>query len=71
MVFVAVLGLEVTGNDGLGIPDESDLEGNPGGRGGLDVESGAGDGEILAEEVIRGLSEVLRTRKTASGTRQL
>ena len=59
----AVFGLEVAGDGSLGIPDEGNLEGHAGGRGGLDVESGAVDGEVLAEEVIGGFSEVLEGDK--------
>lgn len=62
-VLVVVLGLEVAGDGSLGIPDETDLEGYARGRGGLDLKSGAVDGEILAEEVIGGLSEVLEAEK--------
>ena len=63
VVLEVVFGLEVAGDCGLGVPDESDLEGDTGRRGGLDVESGAVDGEVLAEEVIGGLSEVLERKK--------
>lgn len=63
VVLEVVFGLEVAGDEGLGIPDESDLEGHAGRRGGLDVESGAVDGEVLGEEVVGGLSEVLQTKK--------
>ena len=63
VVLVVVLGLEVAGDGSLGIPDETDLEGYARGRGGLDLKSGAVDGEILAEEVIGGLSEVLEAEK--------
>ena len=62
MVLEVVFGLEVAGDGSLGVPDESDLEGHAGRRGGLDVESGAVNGEILAEEVIGRLSEVLEKR---------
>jgi hypothetical protein len=64
VVLEVVFGLEVAGDSGLGIPDESNLEGHAGRRGGLDVESGAVNGEVLAEEVIGGLSKVLETKKT-------
>ena len=63
VVLEVVFGLEVAGDEGLGVPDESDLEGHAGRRGGLDVESGAVDGEVLGEEVVGGLSEVLQTKK--------
>ena len=63
VVLVVVLGLDVAGDSGFGVPDESSLEGHAGGRGGLDVESSTVDGEILAQEVIGGLSEVLEREK--------
>ena len=56
MVLDVVLGLDVAGDGGLGIPDESDLEGHARRRGSFDVESGAVDREILAEKVIGGFS---------------
>ena len=65
MVLEVVLGLNVAGDSGLGIPDESNLEGHTGRRGGLHVESGAVDGEILAEEVIGGFSEVLKAENAS------
>ena len=65
MVLEVVFGLEVAGDESVGIPDESDLEGHAGGRGGLDVESGAVNGEVLAKEVVGGLSEVLNGKKDA------
>ena len=69
-VFITGFNLEVTGSESIGIPDESDLEGDPGGRGCLDVSSGSGDAEILAK-VIGGLSEALKTRKNTSEMRQM
>ena len=63
VVLVVVLGVEVAGDGGRGIPDEANLEGYAGRRGGLDFESGAIDGEVLAQEVIGGLSEVLKAEK--------
>jgi len=64
MVLEIVLGLDVASDGSLGIPDESNLEGHAGRRGGLYVESSAVDGEILAEEVVGGLSEILKEKKT-------
>ena len=64
MMLEVVLGLDVAGDSSLGIPDESNLEGHAGRRGSLHIESGAVDGEILAEEVIGGLSEILKAKKT-------
>ena len=63
VVFVVVLGLEVAGDSGLGIPNKSNLEVHARRRGGLDVKSGAVDGEVLAQEVIGGFSEVLKAEK--------
>ena len=60
-----VFGLDVTSDSSLGIPDESSLEGHAGRRGGLHVESGAVDGEVLAEEVIGGLSKVLEAENAS------
>ena len=58
-----VLGFDVAGDSSLRIPDKSNLEGHTGRRGSLHVESGAVDGEILAEEVTGGLSEVLKAKR--------
>ena len=69
MVLEVVLGLEVTGDSGFGVPDESNLEGDTGRRGGLHVERGAINGEILAKKVVGGLSEILK-RKNASEVRR-
>ena len=63
VVFVVVLGLEVAGDSGLGIPNKSNLEVHARRRGGLDVKSGAVDGKVLAQEVIGGFSEVLKAEK--------
>ena len=71
VVFEVVLGLDVAGDSGLGIPDEGYLEVHAGGRGGPDFGSSAVDGEILAEEVIGGFSGILkaeeRVRSEAGG----
>ena len=61
VVLEVVLGLDVAGDSSLGISDESSLEGHAGRRGGLHIESGAVNGEVLAEEVIGGLSKVLES----------
>lgn len=63
MVLEVVLGLDIASDSSLGIPDESSLEGHTGRRGGLHIESGAMDGEVLAEKVIGGLSKVLEAEK--------
>jgi len=65
VVLDVVLGLEVPDDSGLGIPDEGNLEGHARGGGGLDVESGTVDGEILAQEVIGGFSEVLQAENAS------
>jgi len=67
MVLEVVLGLDVAGDSSFGIPDQSNLEGHTGRRGGLHVESGTVDGEILAEEVVGGLSEILKAEKRVRG----
>jgi len=63
VVLEVVLALDVAGDSGLGVPDEGYLEGHARRCGGLDFKSGAVDGEILAEEVIGGFSEVLKVGK--------
>ena len=55
-----VLGLDVASDSSLRVPDERNLEAHTRGGGRLYIESGAVDGEILAQEVIGGLSEVLK-----------
>ena len=52
VVLDIVLSFDVPGDSGLRIPDKGDLEGHARGGGGLDVKSGAVDGEVLAQEVI-------------------
>lgn len=60
MLLVDVLALEITGNQcGLGVARTVDLEGDVGGRVGLDLERCPADGKVPAEKVIRGLSKVL------------
>lgn len=63
MVLEVVLGLDVASYSSLRIPDEGNLEAYAGRRGGLHIESGAVDGEILAEEVVGGLSKVLKAEE--------
>jgi len=58
-----VLGLDVAGDSGLGVPDKGYLEVHARGCGGLGFKSGAVDGEILAEEVIGGFSEILKAEE--------
>jgi hypothetical protein len=48
VVLEVVFGLEAAGGSGLGIPDGSSPEGHAERRGGLDVESSAVNGEVLA-----------------------
>jgi hypothetical protein len=47
----------------LGIGISGDLEGNVGGGLGLDLEAGAVDVEILAQEVIRAFAQILYPKK--------
>lgn len=56
---VGVLGLDVAEDGALGGLVAGDLEDDVGGRRGLHLEEGVADGEVLAQEVERGLSKVL------------
>lgn len=66
---VGVLGLDVTVDEvGLGVLGTSDLEGDVGGGGGLDLEGGAVEVEIPAQQVVGGLAEVLRVTRGGVST---
>ena len=65
MGLVEELGLNVTSNEvGLGVTAAGNLEGDIGGRQGLDLEGDAAGGEVLAKEVVGRLSEVLYASTT-------
>jgi hypothetical protein len=58
---VRVLGLDVTSDVGaLRVTSTSNAEGSVGRRRGLDLERGAVEGVVLAEQVARRLAEILR-----------
>ena len=63
LLAVRVLGLARRVHDAGLVGVASDLEGYTGGRGGLDLESGAADGVVLAQEVTGGLAKVLQDTK--------
>lgn len=56
---VGVLGLEVTVDGAVSSLRAGHFESDVGGRRGLDLESGAMDGEVLAQQVGRRLAKVL------------
>lgn len=65
---VGVLALEVAGDEvALGVERAVDLEGDVGRGRGLDLERGAVGGEVPAEEIARGLAEVLRVARAPMG----
>lgn len=65
---VDILCLEITGNaEGLGVTETGNLEGNLGGRFGLDLEGGTGEGVVLGQQVVGRLSEVLEKKEGERG----
>ena len=66
---VGVLGLELAADEvGLVVLLAGDLEGDVRGRDGLDLEAGAREVEVTAEEVVGRLAEILRVDASAFTT---
>lgn len=63
---VSVLRLAESGDDTCGCRVAGNLEGDARRGGGLDLERSRADGEVLAEQVTRGLAKVLNHRKKSA-----
>jgi hypothetical protein len=55
--------VEVAGGSGLGIPNKSNREGHAERRSGLDIESGAVNGEVLAVRSLEDFPRSLKQKK--------